>query len=274
MKWGESCFEKINFENPIQEIEWLLCDLLESKRADLYVNFEESVSREKLLVLNQWIIKRLNKMPLQYITGKTEFYGNLFFLNQEVLIPRSETERLVDIALDVINEMTNPKILEIGTGSGCIAISLAEKRKDLQITALDISQSALDKAIENSQYHKIYNIDFKHLDILKEIPHCEYDVIISNPPYIGLHELNNLMSDVKDFEPLIALTDNKDGLSFYSRICSIAPMLLRKNGFVILEVGLGEHPNQAYEIFKKNGYKNINLIKDFNNDKRVLKANI
>ena len=274
MKWGESCFEKNNFENPKQEIEWLLCDLLESKRADLYVNFEESVSREKLLVLNQWIIKRLNKMPLQYITGKTEFYGNLFFLNQEVLIPRPETERLVDIALDVINEMTNPKILEIGTGSGCISISLAEKRKDLQITALDISQSALDKAIENSQFHKIYNIDFKHLDIFKEIPYGEYDVIISNPPYIGLHELNNLMSDVKDFEPLIALTDNKDGLSFYSRISSIAPMLLRKNGFVILEVGLGEHPNQAYEIFKKNGYKNINLIKDFNNDKRVLKANI
>ena len=274
MKWGESCFEKNNFENPKQEIEWLLCDLLESKRADIYVNFEESVSREKLLVLNQWIIKRLNKMPLQYITGKTEFYGNLFFLNQEVLIPRPETERLVDIALDVINEMTNPKILEIGTGSGCISISLAEKRKDLQITALDISQSALDKAIENSQFHKIYNIDFKHLDILKEIPYGEYDVIISNPPYIGLHELNNLMSDVKDFEPLIALTDNKDGLSFYSRISSIAPMLLRKNGFVILEVGLGEHPNQAYEIFKKNGYKNINLIKDFNNDKRVLKANI
>ena len=274
MKWGESCFKKNNFENPKQEIEWLLCDLLKRKRADLYFNFEDSVSREKLLVLNQWIKKRLNKMPLQYITGKTEFYGNLFFLNQEVLIPRPETERLVDIALDVINEMTNPKILEIGTGSGCISISLAEKRKDLQITALDISQSALDKAIENSQFHKIYNIDFKHLDILKEIPHGEYDVIISNPPYIGLHELNNLMSDVKDFEPLIALTDNKDGLSFYSRISSIAPMLLRKNGFVILEVGFGEHPNQAYEIFKKNGYKNINLIKDFNNDKRVLKANI
>ena len=274
MKWGESCFEKNNFENPKQEIEWLLCDLLERKRADLYFNFEDSVSREKLLVLNQWIKKRLNKMPLQYITGKTEFYGNLFFLNQEVLIPRPETERLVDIALDVINEITNPRILEIGTGSGCISISLAEKRKDLQITALDISQPALDKAIENSQFHKIYNIDFKHLDILNEIPYGEYDVIISNPPYIGLHELNNLMSDVKDFEPLIALTDNKDGLSFYSRISSIAPMLLRKNGFVILEVGLGDHPNQAYEIFKKNGYKNINLIKDFNNDKRVLKANV
>ena len=132
----------------------------------------------------------------------------------------------------------------------------------------------IDIVIGPQAYHKIYNIDFKHLDILKEIPYGEYDVIISNPPYIGQHELNNLMSDVKDFEPLIALTDNKDGLSFYSRISSIAPMLLRKNGFVILEVGLGEHPNQAYEIFKKNGYKNINLIKDFNNDKRVLKANI
>ena len=165
MKWGESCFEKNNFENPKQEIEWLLCDLLESKRADLFVNFEEFVSREKLLVLNQWIIKRLNKMPLQYITGKTEFYGNLFFLNQEVLIPRPETERLVDIALDVINEITNPRILEIGTGSGCISISLAEKRKDLQITALDISQTALDKAIENSQYHKIYNIDLSLIHI-------------------------------------------------------------------------------------------------------------
>ena len=86
MKWGESCFEKNNFENPKQEIEWLLCDLLERKRADLYFNFEDSVSREKLLVLNQWIKKRLNKMPLQYITGKTEFYGNLFSSIRKFLI--------------------------------------------------------------------------------------------------------------------------------------------------------------------------------------------
>ena len=274
IKWGEDYFNKHNFEGARQEIEWLLCDLLDCKRIDLYVKFEEIVPQSKLSTLNQWIKKRLNRMPLQYITGKTEFYGNRIFVDQEVLIPRPETERLVDIALEEIKTIVNPKILEIGTGSGCISISIAAHRIDANIIATDISQSALEKAKENSKYHNIKNIEFKLLDIIKEMPEGNYDLVISNPPYIGIEELNSVMKDVKDFEPLIALTDNQDGLSFYRRLSTLGTKLLKKHAAMVLEVGLYDHPVKAVKIFKSNGYKNVNLFKDYNHDNRVLRVKI
>lgn len=274
IKWGEDYFNKHNFEGARQEIEWLLCDLLDCKRIDLYVKFEEIVPQSKLSTLNQWIKKRLNRMPLQYITGKTEFYGNRIFVDQEVLIPRPETERLVDIALEEMKTIVNPKILEIGTGSGCISISIAAHRTDANIIATDISQSALEKAKENSKYHNIKNIEFKLLDIIKEMPEGNYDLVISNPPYIGIEELNSVMKDVKDFEPLIALTDNQDGLSFYRRLSILGTKLLKKHAAMVLEVGLYDHPVKAVEIFKSNGYKNVNLFKDYNHDNRVLRVKI
>ena len=274
IKWGEDYFNKHSFEGPRQEIEWLLCDLLDCKRIDLYVKFEEIVPQSKLSTLNQWIKKRLNRMPLQYITGKTEFYGNRIFVDQEVLIPRPETERLVDIALEEMETIDNPKILEIGTGSGCISISIAAHRIDANIVATDISQSALEKAKENSKYHNISNIEFKLLDIIKEIPQGNYDLVISNPPYIGIEELKGVMKDVKDFEPLIALTDNQDGLSFYRRLSILGTKLLKEHAAMVLEVGLYDHPVKAVEIFKSNGYKNVNLFKDYNHDNRVLRVKI
>ena len=213
-------------------------------------------------------------MPLQYITGKTEFYGKRIFVDQEVLIPRPETERLVDIALEEMKTIVNPKILEIGTGSGCISISIAAHRTDANIIATDISQSALEKAKENSKYHNIINIEFKLLDIIKEMPEGNYDLVISNPPYIGIEELNSVMKDVKDFEPLIALTDNQDGLSFYRRLSTLGTKLLKKHAAMVLEVGLYDHPVKAVEIFKSNGYKNVNLFKDYNHDNRVLRVKI
>ena len=150
INWGEGYFNKNEFESPKQEIEWLLCDLLNYKRVDLYVNFEEIVSTTKLKLLKKWIKKRLKRMPLQYITGNTEFYGKKFFLNTDVLIPRADTERLVDESLECIKQKNNPKILEVGTGSGCISISLALERKDAQILSIDISENALNKAKENA----------------------------------------------------------------------------------------------------------------------------
>ena len=129
INWGEDYFNKNDFESPKQEIEWLLCDLLNYKRVDLYVHFDELVFPSKLKLLKKWIKKRLKRMPLQYITGNTEFYGKKFFLNKDVLIPRAETERLVDISLECIKQINNPKILDVGTGSGCISISLALERE-------------------------------------------------------------------------------------------------------------------------------------------------
>lgn len=274
IKWGEGYFNKNNFDSPKQEIEWLLCDLLDYKRVDLYLNFEEIVPKNKLSTLNKWVKKRIKRMPLQYITGSTEFYGNKFFLNENVLIPRQETERLVDICLKSINKLSAPKILEIGTGSGCISISIALIRSDAKILSIDISQNALKKAIINSDYHQTRNISFVELDFLKELPKGHFDIIISNPPYISSGEMKNIMTDVKDYEPEIALTDFMDGLQFYERLSIVAPKLLNQEGSLILEVGSKDHPDKVLKLFKSKGYNNIELFPDYNNDQRVLKVRI
>ena len=274
IKWGEDYFKKHKFDSPKQEIEWLLCDLLDHKRVDLYINFEQKVPNDKLALLKKWIKKRLKRMPLQYITGVTEFYGNKYFLNDDVLIPRPETERLVDISLDCINKLSHPRILEVGTGSGCISISIALMRGDAKILSIDISQNALNKAQENSDYHKTNNVKFLNLDFLKEIPSERFDIIVSNPPYIPLEEMKNIMIDVKEYEPEIALTDFNDGLVFYDRFADLGSKLLKKEGWMVLEVGIDDHPEKVAKLFKSKGYSNIELVSDYNKDKRVLKVKI
>lgn len=274
IEWGEDYFKQHKFDSPKQEIEWLLCDLLDHKRVDLYINFEQKVPNDKLALLKKWIKKRLKRMPLQYITGVTEFYGNKYFLNDDVLIPRPETERLVDISLECINKLSHPRILEVGTGSGCISISIALMRGDAKILSIDISQNALNKAEENSDYHKTNNVKFLNLDFLKEIPSERFDIIVSNPPYIPLEEMKNIMIDVKEYEPEIALTDFNDGLVFYDRFADLGSKLLKKEGWMVLEVGIDDHPEKVAKLFKSKGYSNIELVSDYNKDKRVLKVKI
>lgn len=274
IEWGEDYFKQHKFDSPKQEIEWLLCDLLDHKRVDLYINFEQKVPNDKLALLKKWIKKRLKRMPLQYITGATEFYGNKYFLNDDVLIPRPETERLVDISLDCINKLSHPRILEVGTGSGCISISIALMRGDAKILSIDISQNALNKAQENSDYHKTNNVKFLNLDFLKEIPSERFDIIVSNPPYIPLEEMKNIMIDVKEHEPEIALTDFNDGLVFYDRFADLGSKLLKKEGWMVLEVGIDDHPEKVAKLFKSKGYSNIELVSDYNKDKRVLTVKI
>ena len=274
IEWGEDYFKQHKFDSPKQEIEWLLCDLLDHKRVDLYINFEQKVPNDKLALLKKWIKKRLKRMPLQYITGVTEFYGNKYFLNDDVLIPRPETERLVDISLECINKLSHPRILEVGTGSGCISISIALMRGDAKILSIDISQNALNKAQENSDYHKTNNVKFLNLDFLKEIPSDRFDIIVSNPPYIPLEEMKNIMIDVKEYEPEIALTDFNDGLVFYDRFADLGSKLLKKEGWMVLEVGIDDHPEKVAKLFKSKGYSNIELVSDYNKDKRVLKVKI
>ena len=274
IEWGEDYFKQHKFDSPKQEIEWLLCDLLDHKRVDLYINFEQKVPNDKLALLKKWIKKRLKRMPLQYITGVTEFYGNKYFLNEDVLIPRPETERLVDISLECINKLSHPRILEVGTGSGCISISIALMRGDAKILSIDISQNALNKAQENSDYHKTNNVKFLNLDFLKEIPSERFDIIVSNPPYIPLEEMKNIMIDVKEYEPKIALTDYNDGLVFYDRFADLGSKLLKKGGWMVLEVGIDDHPEKVAKLFKSKGYSNIELVSDYNKDKRVLKVKI
>ncbi|MBT7524237.1 MAG: peptide chain release factor N(5)-glutamine methyltransferase [Candidatus Marinimicrobia bacterium] len=273
IKWGEEYFKLKGFENPKQEIEWLLCDLLQLKRIDLYLKFEDIINKSKLKKLKSWIKRRIEREPLQYITGKVEFYGLKFISTPQALIPRPETERLVDITLNSLEKIPEPKILEIGTGSGCVSIAVSNKKPRANILSLDISKNALELAEINAKSNNCKNINFLEMDFLNEIPDGRFDILISNPPYIPQKEIENIMPEVKDYEPRIALTDFEEGLNFYYRIAKVGRTLI-PNGIIILEVGLGNHPQKVFSLFKEAGFDQLELIKDYNNNERILKINI
>ncbi|MEC9447680.1 MAG: peptide chain release factor N(5)-glutamine methyltransferase [Candidatus Neomarinimicrobiota bacterium] len=272
--WGENLLVSNGFKNVRQEIEWMLCDLLKIDRSDIYLKINSKISKRNFLKLKEWINQRLKNKPLQYITGKTEFYGHQISVSPDVLIPRPETERLVDIAIDTIKNLSKPKILEVGTGSGCISIALGSAKKDANILSLDVSDSALEIAKINTKKNNISNIKFLKLDFLESIPKGQYDLIISNPPYISKNEMKEIMLDVKEFEPKIALTDNNDGLEFYRRFSNKAKKMINEKGSLILEVGIGSHPIRVREIFHSSGFNKIDLISDYNGDPRVIKIEV
>ena len=270
IEWAESYFEKKSFEKPRTEIEWLLCSLLDCERLDLYLRYDEPLSKSQLETLRDWVKRRLTKEPLQYITGACEFYGREFIITPDVLIPRPETERLIDIALTKLNAVKSPKILDIGTGSGCIAITMAIERPDAKVIGVDNSISALKIAERNSIHLEVTEYSFIEMNILKSTPKGMFDLLISNPPYISKKEIPELMKDVIGFEPESALTDYSDGLTFYKRFSEIAPKIVHNNSLLILEVGLKGHPQKVYDIFFDQGYSSIELIKDYNGDDRVM----
>lgn len=271
IKWGEQFFKDRGFDNPRAEIEWLLCSLLETTRLDIYLKYDMPVSNEKLRILRSWIKRREKKEPLQYITGVCEFYGREFFVNSDVLIPRPETERIIDIALEHYKKINQkPSILDIGSGSGCISITMALEISDSNVLGLDSSSSANKIARKNSLKLKAKNVSFDDMDILTNTPAKGFDIVISNPPYIPQEELNTIMPDVINFEPHIALTDSLDGLTFYRRYAKLCEHLLTNNGIFLLEVGLGDHCVKVEKIFRREGYNNINCYKDFNDDERIL----
>ena len=269
VEWAEIYFKEKDFDNPRLEIEWLLCALLDCNRIDIYLRFEEPLSKQQLKKLKTWISRRIKKEPLQYITGSCDFYGRDFIVNPNVLIPRPVTERLIDIALNKLDNSSELRILEVGTGSGCIAVTLGLEIPNSYIYAVDISPNALEVANINKQRQKAENVNFLEMDILKFIPDETFDCLISNPPYIPKEELKVLMKDVKDYEPLIALTDNSDGLIFYKKFADIASNIIKPGGYIILEVGLKDHPKLVSRLFSELGYE-TQLEKDFNGDDRVI----
>ncbi|QTD37728.1 peptide chain release factor N(5)-glutamine methyltransferase [Polaribacter batillariae] len=237
------------------------------------------------------IIKRLKKEePIQYILGKTAFYGLPFFVDENTLIPRPETEELVEWvlkecqALSIKNQYKNLSILDIGTGTGCIPISLAKNTKNTQISAIDISSEALKIAQKNAVLNKV-NIDFFELDILEaknlnnlfvraqsktQSSNGKYDIIVSNPPYVRELEKVEIKNNVLENEPHLALfVDDKNPLIFYKKIANLAKEYLSKNGLLFFEINqhLGK---ETVEMLQNKGFKNIELKKDlFGNDRII-----
>tara|TARA_Y100000780_G_scaffold24659_1_gene20549 strand:- start:207 stop:1085 length:879 start_codon:yes stop_codon:yes gene_type:complete len=270
--WTEKYFLSKGLENGRNIGEILLQHLLDCKRVELYFGSEKQLTQDTIKTYHSWIQRLIKNEPLQYITGTIEFYGLELMITPAVFIPRPETERVVDIALQILKTVISPKILDVGTGSGCIAIALANELPEASVTGIDIDPNMLKVAQKNADLHKINNIIFKQMDIQKEIPKESYNLIVSNPPYIPLNEISDLEKNIKDFEPRIALTDGADGLTFYHRLASVASKILHSNGYLIMEVGQGNHPQKALKLFKNNAFASNKLIQDYNGDDRVLKV--
>ncbi|MGD0651809.1 MAG: HemK/PrmC family methyltransferase [Verrucomicrobiia bacterium] len=316
-------FEKHGIESPRLNIELLLAHLLKKKRLDLYVEFERELDEATLQKLRELVKRRAAGEPLQYITGEAEFFGLRFAVDRRVLIPRPETELLVETVLErlkaegrrqqagaiaptaseasTLNVPSSPPtdatervpplttydspltIIDVGTGSGCIAVALAKRLMttgrdacatgEIEIWATDVSAEALEVAASNAARHEVEkNIRFLQGDLIGVLPDgLRADVIVSNPPYIATGELAKLPKEVRDFEPVRALSAGEDGLEVIQRLVMDAKRVLKPSGFVALEMGAGQRA-AVEALFVKAGYEIGRVVKDLQRHERVIVA--
>lgn len=226
---------------------------------------------EKLQIVKEKAeLRAKTRQPIQHIIGFADFMGEKFIVNPSVLIPRDETEILVQKAIDIINKNNFKMALDVGTGSGCIACMVA-KHTECQIIGLDISSDALNTALDNASRLNLFNkAIFRKSNVFSNVkPGESFDIIISNPPYIPSKEKENIQTEVK-FDPEQALyTKDEKGLEFYQKITNEAPKILNKNGYLLFELGIGQAQDVKL-LMEQNGFSDIEIIKDLVGIDRVI----
>lgn len=241
------------------------------KRIDLALNHDLEMTEKQLQEWVKIVAALQTKKPIQYILGETEFYGLKFIVDQNTLIPRPETEELVQLILNFdISTFSNLKILDIGTGSGCIAIALAKNLPNAMVYAIDVSDNALEIAKINAHHNKV-NVTFIHQNILETSNlQQQFNIIVSNPPYVRNLEKNEISKNVLDFEPHLALfVDDDDALLFYRKIAQLAKVNLTKNGVLFFEINQ-YLASVTTDLLKSLSFNNIQLYKDvYNNDRMI-----
>jgi len=267
-------------ENPRLNAELLLARSLNLSREELYIQLHGSLKEREKEALEKLVQRRISGEPLQYILEHQEFWSIDFKVDPRVLIPRPETELLVEQSLLILSENSFkrvPSVLEIGTGSGAIAIALAKEVKIIFLIATDISQDALVLAKENAKSAGVqHQIKFVNGDLFGPLrPSKErklFDLILSNPPYIIRPEIGSLAKEVRDYEPIIALDGGEDGLEFYRRLISQAPFYLREEGWLLLEIGQGQSLRVSKLMEEGGHFLNPECIPDLSGIERVVKA--
>lgn len=274
LKKGTELLNNAEIETPGADAGVMLCSILDKERAFLYAHGEDELDCGAMENYSIHIFMRSAGMPIQYITGKQEFMSLDFKVTPDVLIPRQDTEVLVEAIIEYAKKSDRSmRILDIGTGSGCIAISLAKYLRNSFIVAADISRKALDIAKLNAISNGVCgNIEFVQSNLFQNIHFRGFDVIVSNPPYIKPSEIIKLQREVKDYEPLCALDGGTDGLYFYKNISNSAPAYLRNGGILAFEAGI----NQAGEIsgLLKQHFNRIIIVKDLSGIERVVIAEL
>jgi release factor glutamine methyltransferase len=280
LNWSTNCLKDHQIENPRLNAELLLSHSLSLNREELYIRLHSHIREEEKATLERLIKRRISGEPLQYILGHQEFWSIDFKVDPRVLIPRPETELLVEQSLSILSETPFKRplfVLEIGTGSGAVAISLAKEVRDIFLVATDISREALMLANENAKSSGVlHQIQFVHgnlFDPFRLLREREpFDLILSNPPYITCSEIEGLAREVRDYEPIIALNGGEDGLTFYRNIISQAPFYLKKGGWLLLEVGQAQGEKVSELIKKRGDFLAPQRLQDLSGIERVVKA--
>ena len=253
LTWTAGYLADKGVENARREAEWLLCQATGLDRVGLYLNFDKPLSDDELAGYRALVARRGKREPLQHILGSQEFDGLSFAVSPAVLIPRHDTETLLEQA--VLRAPQARHMLDIGTGSGCIAIALAKRLPEAAVTAVDLSSEALAVAQRNAEAHGAA-IEFLHGSFFEPVAGRRFDLIVSNPPYITTAELAELQPEVRDYEPRLALDGGPDGLAAYRVIVAQAPAHLQPGGWLLLEVGAGQAGDVA-ELLAQAGFGDI-----------------
>lgn len=274
VRWATEDFRGRGIDSPRLDAEVLLAFALDTTRMQLIIDSKRPLSEAELTRFRELVKRRRKKEPIAYVRGEREFYGRNFRVDKRVLVPRPDTETLVEVALKRTAHVSMcMRALDLCTGSGCVAITLGRERPTSQIFATDISRDALDVARTNALRLGAYNVAFVEGDLFTAVAAfaggARFDVITANPPYIPHAEIATLMPDVRDFEPRLALDGGDDGLDLIRRIITDAPRFLAQGGVLAMEVGAGE-AGPVQELFAARGFTSVTATRDYGRIERIV----
>lgn len=274
LEWTTNFLRQKGSESPRLDTEVLLAHALGCKRIDLYARHGEEAPEPGRQRFRELVRQRVEGCPVAYLVGRKEFFSLEFPVNRSVLIPRPDTECLVVECLRLAKPMMEPAILDVGTGSGCIAVAVAKHHKTAHVTAVDLSAEAISLASSNAEKHQVAErIRFVQGDLLGPIPPGErFDFILSNPPYIPHDEIAKLAPGVRDYEPHSALDGGIDGFAVFERLIAAAPAHLKPGGYMLIEIGSPQEKEARERFARHEGYELDNTVYDGSGHPRVLVA--
>ena len=257
---------------PRREAVSLLTFTLQKERSFLVAHPEYELSHKEEIQLGDFLNRRAAHEPFQYIVGKQEFYGLDFTVTKDVLIPRPETELIVENAIEILREIEKPAFCEVGVGSGCISVAILHNVKTAQAIGLDVSETALEVAEKNAKAHQVLQrLELKLSDVFEVLGGEKFDLIVSNPPYVPSRDIATLQAEVRDYEPVVALTDGGDGYSITEKIVRSAPKFLKQNGFLLLEIGFNQ-AEKVEKMFSREIWQQVNFLPDLQGIPRMVRA--
>ena len=269
LKKGSNFLKKSKVKNPYLDTELILSKVTNKKREELLLNINNKLKNKDIIKFKNYLIRRYKKEPIAYILGYKHFWKHKFLINKSVLIPRPDTELIIEETLRHLPKDKSKKILDVGTGSGCIVISLLKERPKCIATAIDISKNAINIAKTNAKLHQLENkINFIIIDVDKYKSNY-YDLVVSNPPYVSNIELNRLDDDIKFHEPMSALSGGHNGFKELKKVIIKSKKLLKINGKLILEIGY-KQKNISIKILKENGFYINKISKDLSGKDRCI----